>query len=499
MALKMDLRKAYDSVSWDFIRKTLQLYGFSATWIKWIMQCVTSSKFSVLCNGVPTGFFAAGRGIRQGCPLFPLLFTLITDYFSTLMHQKILGGQIKLCNLVQKTSLLVSHAFYADYLFIIVKADISIAKSIDKVLKRFHEVTSLTVNKDKSSVIFSKAVRGKRRILQVLQMKNEAFSIKYLGITLENRALKAVDCKGLFDKVNARVDHWNTINLSLAGLSLVQRFGANMFGNFDKQATARALFAYGVWLFPPFFSEEAVDFIANINLKAGEDEISWISGDFSLKNAWSACRTRGQVILRRFLKRLKVVSEMKKKSPILKRLKVDELKSPSIVRNLFPILKPYETQKNEEFKLKDGWHRCTLSEFIEVVSNLNEEKRKNVEDIGFGNMLNLKCSFLSTKLFNYFVESFDGQKCRIRLQEENVYLPINAIDVQSILGIPAGIIPVPICKNIDSDWVDEGGYRNDKEMHVDQLMDRVKNLEAGKDFKRAFVLFVCAAVPSPNG
>ncbi|XP_059650666.1 uncharacterized protein LOC132296483 [Cornus florida] len=47
---------------------------------------------------------------------------------------------IKLCNVVQKIGLLVSHAFYADDLFIIVKADISTAKTVDEVLKRFYKV-----------------------------------------------------------------------------------------------------------------------------------------------------------------------------------------------------------------------------------------------------------------------------------------------------------------------------------------------------------------------
>jgi len=49
---------------------------------KWIMGCITSDTFAILINGEPIDFFNTGRGIRQGCPLSPLLFILLVEGLS---------------------------------------------------------------------------------------------------------------------------------------------------------------------------------------------------------------------------------------------------------------------------------------------------------------------------------------------------------------------------------------------------------------------------------
>ncbi|KAL0455558.1 UNVERIFIED_CONTAM: hypothetical protein Slati_0895000 [Sesamum latifolium] len=45
-ALKVDLRKAYDTVEWDFMLATLHLFRFPHQFIRWIEECITSTSFS---------------------------------------------------------------------------------------------------------------------------------------------------------------------------------------------------------------------------------------------------------------------------------------------------------------------------------------------------------------------------------------------------------------------------------------------------------------------
>lgn len=63
------MRKAYDSVSWNYLRFILFKIGFRGKWMKWMEACVFSSTVLVLVNGRITKDFVIERGLRQGDPL----------------------------------------------------------------------------------------------------------------------------------------------------------------------------------------------------------------------------------------------------------------------------------------------------------------------------------------------------------------------------------------------------------------------------------------------
>jgi hypothetical protein len=94
LVLKLDLRKAYDCVDWEFLRLILLKVGLGIQMTKWIMSCVTSSSFVVLINGEATYFFRSGRGVRKGCPLSPLLFILVMEGLNRLLKHSLEEGLI---------------------------------------------------------------------------------------------------------------------------------------------------------------------------------------------------------------------------------------------------------------------------------------------------------------------------------------------------------------------------------------------------------------------
>ncbi|KAL0325038.1 UNVERIFIED_CONTAM: hypothetical protein Sradi_5073100 [Sesamum radiatum] len=63
--INIDLRKAFDLVSWKFLSRVLHGYGFPPPFIAWIMKCVSTTSFSVALNGSLHGFFSGKKGLRQ--------------------------------------------------------------------------------------------------------------------------------------------------------------------------------------------------------------------------------------------------------------------------------------------------------------------------------------------------------------------------------------------------------------------------------------------------
>ena len=99
-AYKLDLSKAYDRVDWVFLEEVMHKMGFSCRWIRWIMSCVTTVRYSVKFNGALLEAFSPTRGLRQGDPLSPFLFLFVVDGLSALLRSEISSGgisPIKIC------------------------------------------------------------------------------------------------------------------------------------------------------------------------------------------------------------------------------------------------------------------------------------------------------------------------------------------------------------------------------------------------------------------
>ncbi|KAI9166139.1 hypothetical protein LWI28_026893 [Acer negundo] len=83
--MKIDIRKAFDTLDWSFLCRVHQAFGFSSVFLDWIDSILHSSRLSVLFNEVPEGYFCCSRGVRQGDPLSPLLFGIVENFLGRLL------------------------------------------------------------------------------------------------------------------------------------------------------------------------------------------------------------------------------------------------------------------------------------------------------------------------------------------------------------------------------------------------------------------------------
>jgi len=177
--LKVDLMKAYDSVSWEFVLHCLSCFGAPSQFVKWIKACICSPSYSIALNGTLVGYFHGKKGLRQGDPISPYLFVLAMEVLSRLLadipqaHPSF--GFHPRCQ-----PLLINHLCFADDLLIFAAADLNSLSIIKSVLEEFEDISGLKANPAKSS-LFCAGVNNedKKELLELMHMNEGNFPFRY--------------------------------------------------------------------------------------------------------------------------------------------------------------------------------------------------------------------------------------------------------------------------------------------------------------------------------
>lgn len=162
-ALFLDFHKAYDSVLHHDLSDTLNFYNFNANFRTLITNILEGAEMQIITNYGLTDPFIVKKGVRQGCPLSPLLFVIYINPLLDYLDVDNLGYKIG-------NTTISSNAF-ADDIAALTENFEDMKKQFQKI-RTFTKVYNLKLNLDSGTT----GIRTKT----VLQTRTNSIGFLYL-------------------------------------------------------------------------------------------------------------------------------------------------------------------------------------------------------------------------------------------------------------------------------------------------------------------------------
>ena len=88
MIISIDAEKAFDKIQHPFMIKTLQKAGIEETYLNIIKAMYDKPTANIIPSAEKLKAFPLKSGTRQGCPLSPLLFNIVLEFWPQQSEQK---------------------------------------------------------------------------------------------------------------------------------------------------------------------------------------------------------------------------------------------------------------------------------------------------------------------------------------------------------------------------------------------------------------------------
>ncbi|VFQ87964.1 unnamed protein product [Cuscuta campestris] len=218
IAIKLDMSKAFDRVSWDYLQAILGKLGFDHKFINLILNNLKDTTLSININGYPSKPFQPKRGLKQGDPLSPLLFILAAEGFSRGLHYRVNTLKIEPFNM-GRHSQIISHLAFADDLLIFLKGTAQNLARFSNFLKAYEDASGQTINLHKSSFYPPKKTQVAQinRMGNYLGMKRGSLPFKYLGTQIHKGINRLKYCTDLLNHFDHKLKGWYKKFLSQGG------------------------------------------------------------------------------------------------------------------------------------------------------------------------------------------------------------------------------------------------------------------------------------------
>ena len=215
--LKLEFEKAYDTFDWASMDIVLKEMGLGAKCRQWINACIITPSISILFNGNPCKPFKMGRGLRQGDPMSPFLFVLMTELLNWLLMKALSLGLFKGLQVGTKNATVI-HLQFANDTLLFCEANEVFLHNIKRILLSFQSISGLAINYSKSGlIVLGKDVAWATGIVKNLGCTLVQLPITSLGVPLGANTKKFNSWQCVIEKIQCRLNSWKGTCLSRAG------------------------------------------------------------------------------------------------------------------------------------------------------------------------------------------------------------------------------------------------------------------------------------------
>ena len=217
----IDFEKAFDSISWNFIYKTLKFFGFGNNLVRWVQLFNQDITARVLQCGFMSDAINIERGCRQGDPISPCLYILAGQVQSILISQ---CDEIKGINIKGQEFKIIQ---YADDTTLFLDGSCSSFDAALNILEIFGSISGLNVNKDKTKLVWI----GKKKHCKD-KLKKSGFQwgctqFDLLGLTFSVNLSEMIDLnfKAKILEIKELIKIWNKRYLTPLGkITVIKTF-----------------------------------------------------------------------------------------------------------------------------------------------------------------------------------------------------------------------------------------------------------------------------------
>jgi hypothetical protein len=201
--MKIDISKAFDTLSWEFLLEVLRRRGFGAIFRNMICGILRSAYTLIMINGERGTPINLARGVRQGDPLSPTLFILAMDTLQAIMNWALDHGLVADLSLSRA---IPRFSIYANDAVLFFRPSVEDLEVISTSLRIFAESSGLKVNLQKSHMTCIRCDDEMAlRVANYFNCIRKDFPIVYLGLPLTTGRLQRAEIWPVIDKFSSKL------------------------------------------------------------------------------------------------------------------------------------------------------------------------------------------------------------------------------------------------------------------------------------------------------